>query len=396
MLVWLAVVFAGVLGNGNPEAPEISREILSTVQTIAPLEEITLPEATMVALARHTAASKQLVAKLGVDGIIVGELVGKKRSLTLRLAVYSATGVRRSFTELPLRGRALGADQILVISENLAEEIRLLAPADVPKPARKVVPVVEASSAPMQPLGDDEEDPLAKKQARAATKTVAAAEPASMDDEAAGPAVTAAAPQRRTWRVLRVAGGMGIVARKFTPADTTVRQYSAAPVASIGLAGQLRPLRRVAVDGLWDRSLVMHSPLNMMSVGTTISRWEVAANVLATTGRVVVAARGGVGRRWFVMDTDNATRSPDRDYLYAIVGATVSAALARPVALTINTAFQPVIAGDGGWALGAGATFDITVHGPVHARIGGDVQRFTSAGATDLFPSAMASVAAVY
>lgn len=396
MLVWLAVVFAGILGNGNPEAPKISREILTTVQTLVPLEEITLPAASMVALTRHTAASKQLVAKLGVDGVIVGELVGRKGPLTLRLAVYSRAGVRRSFTELSLRGRDLGADQILVITENLAEEIRLLSPPDKPKPPPKVVPVVEAASAPMQPLGDDEEDPLAKKQPRAATKAVAAVEPASTDDEVAAPAVNAAAPQRRTWRVLRIAGGIGIVARKFTPGDTTVRQYSAAPVASIGLAGQLRPLRRVAVDGLWDRSLVMHSPLNMMSVGTTISRWEVAANVLATTGRVVVAARGGVGRRWFVMDTDTVTRSPDRDYLYAIVGASVSAALARPVALTINAAFQPVIAGDGGWALGAGATLDITVHGPIHARIGGDVQRFTSAGATDLFPSGMASVATVY
>jgi hypothetical protein len=396
MLVWIAVVFAGILGNGNPEAPKISHDILSTVQTLVPLEEITLPKASMVALTRNTAASKQLVANLGVDGIIVGELVGRKGPLTLRIAVYSGTGVRRSFSEMSLRGRELGADQILVITENLAEEIRLLAPAEKPKPARKVVPVVEAASAPMAPLGDDEEDPLAKKQNRAATKAVAAAEPASTDDEVAAPAVSAAAPQRRTWRVLRLAGGIGIVARKFTPGETMVRQYSAAPVASIGVAGQLRPLRRVAVDGLWDRSLTMHSPLNMMAVPTTISRWEVAANVLATTGRVVVAARGGVGRRWFVMDTDTATRSPDRDYLYAIAGASVSAALARPIALTINAAFQPVIAGDGGWAVGAGATLDITVHGPIHARIGGDVQRFTSAGAVDLFPSGMASVAAVY
>ena len=394
MLVWIAVVFAGILGNGNPEAPKISREILSTVQTLAPLEEIALPDATMVALARNTKASKQLVAKLGVDGVIIGELVGKRGPLTLRLAVYSGTGVRRSFSELPLRGRALGADQIQVIKENLAEEIRSLAPAEKAKPAPKPAPVVEVASAPMAPLGDDEEDPFAKKQP---AKTVAAVVPASTaDDEAAAPAVTANASQRRTWRLLRIGAGVGIVARKFEPSDTAVRPYSAAPVASIGVAGQLRPLQRIAIDGLWDRSLVMHSPLNGMSVGTTISRWEVGANVIATTGRVVVAARGGVGRRWFVMDTDSPTRSPDRDYLYAIAGATVSAALARPVALTINAAFQPVLAGDGGWAVGAGATLDVTVRGPIHARIGGDVQRFTSAGSADLFPSGMASVAAVY
>jgi hypothetical protein len=402
----LAVVFAGILGNGHPEAPKIAEAILTTVQRAAEIDEITLPQDNMVALVKHTAASKKVAASLGVDGIIVGELVGNRNALTLRLAVYTGTGVRRSFNEVPLKNRALGTDEMQMIQQNLADDIESLggakakpAPAPVAKVApKRAAPVVEeeASGEPLPALGDDDEDPLAKKKkAAAAPKKVAVA----ADDEETTPSVSVEAPaaaSKRTWRVFRMNVGAGVVARKYTPGSLMEREYSSQPVGALAITAQIRPWRRIALDGLYDRSIVMNTPVGVGTAPTSIARWEAAADVLATTGKVVVAARAGVGNRTFAIDTDSTARSPDRTYTYAIAGGILSAALGRSVSFHLSAAFEPVVAGDGGWGLDAGAALELALTSHLHGRIGGDVQRFVSSEYIDLLPSAMASVGAVY
>ncbi|CAN5922353.1 hypothetical protein BH11MYX3_BH11MYX3_03510 [soil metagenome] len=408
ILPWLAVVFGGVLGNGNPEAARISTEILTTVRERAELTPIKLPAKQLAALTHHASASHEIVAKLEVDGVIAGELIDKHGELTLRIVVYAADGRLRSLSEITLRNRALGFDDFAVMRSNLTDEVVALAP----KPAKPPKVAVALKPAPEPEI---EIDP---------TPTPAAGSEVAAIDEESAPlvdepiAVVASSELEDEDPVLglRVALGLGVSSRSFTPGPATVAGYNASPVGTIGLSARIQPARRLCLDALVDRTLAMSTPMGADTAATSMSRWEVSGDYFLHQGRLAIASRVGLGRRAFSIETNLSGHTPDTDYNYLIVGATGSAMLGHGVVAHVLAAFEPVLWGSEPtemafgearrWAIDLGAALEARPSAHVFARLAVDLQRFAwswtaagargAGGAVDLFPSAMASVGATY
>lgn len=148
-LPWLAVVFAGILG-GKPDADRIGKEVAAAIRERAELTAVSLPAKDLRALTHHSSGSREIVAKLEVDGLIAGELIASDGTVTLRLVVYTGEGGMRSLTEIPLRNGTLGLDDLSIIRTNLSDEAVALgkaarrpakpAPAAEPKAVAKVTP----------------------------------------------------------------------------------------------------------------------------------------------------------------------------------------------------------------------------------------------------------------
>ncbi len=411
MLPWLAVMFGGILGNGNPEAGRISTEILSAVRERIDLSTIQIPPKQLATLTRHGSGSREIVAKLHVDGLIGGELIDHEGKLTLRLVVYSADGGMRSLTEITLKNRALGLGDFAAIRSNLADEALALAPPKAPAPApapvkAKSVPAPEpeiemdptpaAAVADAPPVVDDEPSPIDA----APASVVATAVPEDDEDPVLG---------------LRVGAGLGVVARTFSPGPATVPGYTASPVGAVSFTAQIQPAKRLCLDLRVDRTLSMSTPMGDGMATTAMSRWEASADYFLHTGRVTLASRVGLGRRAFSIESNVSGRTPDSDYNYLIVGATASASLGHSALLQGFAAFEPVLWGAEPtemafgearrWAVDVGAAFEVHPRQHLFARVSADLQRFawswaagdrSSGGAVDLFPSAMASLGAVY
>jgi hypothetical protein len=420
MLAWLAVVFAGILGNGAPEASRISKEIQSAVAQTVELTPIKLPVKQLGTLTRHGTGSRDIVANLHVDGLVGGELIDKGGTLSLRLVVYSADGGLRSLSEITLRRRALSLDDFAAIRSNLADELAALAP-----PKSKAKPAVAPKPEP-EPEIEMEPAPAA---APAPTEVAAADEPAAAaadeespidmhrpEDDAPVGVVASADEDPDPVLGLKVGAGLGLMARSFAPGPSTVTGYSASPVAAFSIAMQVQPARRLCLDALVDRTITMATPMGSDMASTTMSRWEVSADYFVTHGRFAIAGRFGLGRRAFAIDSQLSSRTPDSDYDYVILGATASAAIGSRVVVHALAAFEPVFSGSEPtemafgearrWAVDVGGAVELRVRDHVYARVAADLQRFAwswpsagergAGGAVDLFPSAMASMGAVY
>jgi len=262
----------------------------------------------------------------------------------------------------------------------------------------------------------------------AAPTEVATAEPAAADDgetpvdmhrpEDDAPVGVVASTEEDADPVLglKVGAGLGLMARNFTPGPSTVTAYSAAPVAAFSIAMQVQPARRLCLDALVDRTITMSTPMGSDVAATTMSRWEVSADYFLKHGRFAVASRLGLGRRAFAIDSQLSARTPDSDYNYLILGGTASAALSSRILVHAVAAFEPVLWGTEPtemafgearrWAVDVGGAIELRVRDHVYARVAADLQRFAwswpsagergAGGAVDLFPSAMASMGAVY
>ncbi len=414
ILPWLAVVFGGVLGNGNPEAAQISTEILTTVRERAELMPAQLPAKQLAALTHHTSASREIVAKLEVDGVIAGELIDHDGVLTLRLVVYAADGRLRSLSEITLRNRALGFDDFAVMRSNLSDEVLALAakPGKLAKPAKLAVAPTPAPeiAAPTPPRA------AAPAPTIAATVAATDEEPAPLVDEPA--AVVASSEPEEAGPVLglRIAVGLGASSRSFVPGPATVAGYKASPVGTIGFSARIQPASRLCLDAVVDRTLAMSTPMGAASAATSMSRWEVSADYFVHQGRFSIASRVGLGRRAFSIETNLAARTPDIDYNYLILGTTGSATLGHGIVAHVLAAFEPVLWGSEPtemafgearrWAVDLGAALEARPTAHVFARLAVDFQRFAwswtgagergAGGAVDLFPSAMASLGATY
>ncbi len=441
MLAFLAVVFGGIVGNGNPEADRISTEIVAAVREKVEVTPITLPVKQLAALTHHASGSREIVAKLHVDGLIGGELIDKGGTLTLRLVVYAADGGLRSLSEITLRNRALAFDDFGVIRSNLTDEIRALTPkaakpvpvpvviekAPVPKPVPLAPPVEKAAvPAPAKvtkaikvvPAPAPEIEMEAEPAAAPVTEPAASEEPVPGIDEPAGISQSAIPDDSEDADPvlgLQLGVGLGVVSRSFAPGPA-IAGYSASPVGTIGVTARIQPARKLCLDALVDRTLAMSTPMGMDSAATTMSRWEVSADYTLHAGRVSVASRLGLGRRAFSIESNLSSRTPDSDYNYLIVGATASASLGHGILLRGLAAFEPVLWGREPtemalgearrWAIDVGAAIELHPTAHVFARVAADLQRFAwtwdsagargSGGAVDLFPSAMASLGASY
>ena len=450
---WLAVVFAGILGGTKEEAKQVGHQVIEAIRDMVELEPIIVPPKDLRVLTHHGGTSSTIVDGLHVDGLIAGELIDDHGTLTLRLVVYSSKGSMRSLTEIPLTKRRLGQDDIASIRTNLSDEVTSLAPKALARPAvaakatpvvaPKPAPVVVAKAAPVvapkpapvvapkpapvvavkaAPKAAPPADPAPEidMSVEAEPTTVAAADDAEVPaaDEPAVTASTTASAEDDEDPVLgmRVAAAFGVSARNFAPGPVTLPGYSASAVGTFGVTAEIRPAKRLCLDAVVERTLAMSTPMGNVMAPTAMSRWEISADYIVHPGRFVVAARGGLGRRSFSIDTNDASATPDSNYNYLILGGTVSTNLGRHVTVAGIAAFEPVVSGSEGtemafgeasrWAVDVGAAIDIRPRAHVFARVAADVQRFAwswdgagargTGGAVDMYPTGTVSLGAEY
>lgn len=404
---WLAVVFAGVWGDAK-ETPVIAREIVAAIRERAPLEVVDLPPAGRRALARHASGSRDVVANLHVDGLIVGELVTKGDDLTLRLVVYSGDGGLRSLDEMPLRNRALGLDDLAAIRSNLSDEvIALAAVAPSPAPAASIPP----SRAPMPAVAPEVEAP-AEEDAPGPATVVSQVTMDPTSDTPAGDDGFTPGPSLG----LRVTALVGVSARTFLPGPSTVAGYTSSAVGTIGAAAHIKPSQRITLDALGERAVAMTTPMATSSAATTMSRWEVSGAYAREAGRFELAGHVGLGRRSFAIESADPARSPNGDYNYGIIGASIAVSLGPRVSLRGTASLEPVLSGTEPtemafgeaqrWGFDLGAAVELRPRAHVFARVAADLQQFAwtwteagargAGGAIDRYPSATLALGAEY
>lgn len=419
-LAGLAVVFAGLLGGkGNVDA-----QVKRVVRALH-VEVKALPPAKLRSLTRHTAQTRNLVRALHTDGVIACEIVNRK---TLRIVIYNGDGTLKTFTELPLSRRGLSAADLAVLRENLRGELIALrgsddaAPAPAPRaPARASRSAVAPAAAAPASAGIDDEDPLGGRTASApaAPPTVASAAPAASDSEAddeiagvaAQPQSAPAKPRGVPW--FGIAAGVGVATRSFDPANAMVTPYTSTPVPTLVVDAYAHPISRLGIHLGGERTLRLSTEMGDGSlVSTAIARWHGSVDyAIVQGGAIGLAARLGAGRRTFVIDTDDANRSPDRGYTYVIAGFTAKARIGRRLALSASAAFEPVLSESAGmttgesgrWALDVGAGIEVRAWKHVFVRAAASYQRFswswltTGNGiASDSYPAGALSLGADY
>jgi hypothetical protein len=383
----------------------------------------------LAAIVHHASGVRAMVASLDVDGVIAGELIDHRGTLTLRLIVYAGDGGMRSLNEITLKDRRLGLDDFAVIRQNLSEEAASLAPkADAPpqQPPKQVAKatVKAAPVAPSEPEIEMDATDAAPATADSVADDAAPGDPAethSPDDDA--PVATTTSESETPIGdpedprlALRLGVGLGVVSRSFSPGPSTVTGYSSAPVGAVSVAAEIQPAKRLCLDALAERSVAMQTPMGQAMAPTSMSRWEVSADYFVKTGRFALAARAGLGRRAFAIDTNLVGRTPDSSYNYLVLGAQATAAVTPRITLRGLAALEPVVSGTEQtemafgeaqrWAIDVGGAVEVRVRDHVYARFAADVQRFAwswtgagqrgAGGAVDMFPSAIASVGAAY
>ena len=404
---WLAVVFAGILGN-QQEAGVIGHEVTAAISERAQLTPKPLPASQLRVLTHHGSGSRELVVKLHVDGLIGGELIDQDGGLTLRLVVYGPDGGLRSLNEIPLRHRMLSLDDLGVIRANLSDEVLALSPAVTPAPVAKAAP-----AAPPAPSEEIAAAPVETASAEAPEATTVT-EPAPASDSVEAQSDDGFQPDPSLG--LRLGAGLGVSSRTFLPGPSTVPGYASSAVATVNVAAQIRPTRRLALDALAERAVSMSTPMGNGTAATTMSRWEVSGDYDLRQGPIVIAARLGLGRRSFSIDSNDPGRSPNGEYNYAIVGATVSTQLGKRVSVRGLAAFEPVMWGSeptemafgeaSRWAFDLGAALEVRPREHVFARLAGDFQQFAwswsragargAGGAVDRYPTGSVSLGAEY
>jgi len=456
MMFLSAVVFVGIAGNHS----EVVEHQISPILDKAGVTELAIPTGDLGVLARHTDASREVVKKLHVDGVIGGALITSGGKLSFRLVIYDAEGNLKSLGETPLVHKKLSKDDLEVLGMNLADEVAELAkhgapaieiaaikpnpkpaPAPAPvKPAPKAAPVKVASAEPppsaltaaikpARTVHDDDSD--APPGLGAAAPPAATAREAehheegtdsvslndiealtSSDNEPATPAVAASAQTLH----LHAGVGLGVAGRVFSPGVGTVAPYSSTPVGAVHFEAGVSPTERTSLEVVAERTLTMSTPLADGMATTTISRWQVAGSYALVRGAIEVAPTIGLGHRSFSIDSTDTSRSPDGDYSYLVVGAVASKPLGSKLALHGTIAFEPVVAGveptemafgeATRWAFDIGAAIDWRPFSHLFTRAAFDYQRFSwswdaagargAGGATDSYPSGTVSVGYEY
>src|SRR5206468_1246145 len=107
-------------------------------------------------------------------------------------------------------------------------------------------------------------------------------------------------------------------------------------------------------------------------------------------GGVQIAPMVGFGTRYFAIDTTSGMRSPDTEYQYVVLGASVGKQLGQKWALRGLAAFEPVTGGlvpagmlptTSRWGFDLGAALEVQATSHVFARAECDFQAFSSAWA---------------
>jgi opacity protein-like surface antigen len=195
-----------------------------------------------------------------------------------------------------------------------------------------------------------------------------------------------------------------------------VRGYTSSlvPTGEVGLVAEA--FDRVRVGAALEHTLTMNTALADGAAPTSVSRWELEGSYAILRGGFELRARAGLGHRGFAMNTDATVRSPDGDYTYGILGASVSVRVNDRLRLEGGLAYEPVFGGstptmgmfgaDGRVAfdIGIGAVVEPTARTFVRAAF--DYQRFSwdlltdanapVGSASDGYPSGTLSLGARY
>lgn len=401
-MLHLAFVFVGILGQNHKV---VEHQLEPTLAKLG-ITERAVPEGELAALVKHNAASKKLVKSLHAGGVVAGQLSGSGSSRTFRVVIYDADGNLVSEVESPITARTLTKDDIAMFKANVQDITGMDAATPAGSGGRTSA---VADSTPTGSLGDDDAPPGMGGGSNA-SRSVAAA-PASGDDDA-GPGAPAVvehkAPSQGGHGIhFQVGLVAGIVGRNFSPDPNTVRMYTSDPVGTGGIAGAVTIGARARIAGLFEHTLVMHTDVAGGGASSDIGHAEILASYDVLHGSVKVAPALGFGTRYFAVDSTSTARSPDIEYQYVLLGATVSKQLGSRWTLRGLAAYEPVVGGlpptlpaPSRWGFDVGAALEVRATAHVFARAALDYQAFSSSwmmgSAMDGYPSGTASAGAVF
>jgi hypothetical protein len=437
MILAQLVVFVGIAGNHSGVVEHQLAPVLDKVG----VTELAIPTGDLGVIVRHTDASRDVVKKLHVDGLIGGALIASRGKISFRLVMYDGQGNLKSLGETPLVHRRLSKDDLEVLAMNLADEVGGLGkghhqdpiePEIAPPVARAPVATsTRTASAPppnaqlAEAFTDDDAPPgmgAPPAEAHHDAAPTETADAVSLDDIEAltsgdneEPATAATRSAAQTLH-LHAGLGLGVSGRVFSPGPSTVAPYSSTPVGAIHFEAGVAPTARTTLEVAAERTLTMTTPLADGMASTTMSRWEVTGTYALVRGAIELAPMVGVGHRAFSIDSTDTSRSPDGDYSYLVLGAGAAKAIGKRFAVRGLVAVEPVVAGveptemafgeATRWAVDVGAAIEMRPFEHVFARAAFDYQSFMwswdaagargAGGATDSYPSGTVSVGAEY
>ena len=399
-MLHLAFVFVGVVGQNHKA---VEHQLEPALQTLH-ITERSVPERELAAIVKHTAASKKLVVSLHAGGVVAGQLSGAGNSRTFRVVIYDAQGNLVSEVESPIGPRTLTRDDIAMFKANVQDIT-----GSTPAPSQTTGSTVADDSALPSSGGDDDAPPGMGGAANSTTR-VAAASPDDDDTAAAAPQVAKSATPSHGGHAFQFRVGLqaGIVGRSMLTDPNTVRKYTSDPVGTGGFEGEIA-YGHARLTGAFEHTLTMHTNVGGNNASTDIGRLELAASYDVLHGSVQVAPVLGFGERYFAIDSTSAARSPDVDYQYVMLGATIAKQLGTRWTLRGLAAYEPVIGGlppgmapgPSRWGYDFGAALEVRATAHVFARAAFDYQVFSSSwmsggAAMDNFPTGSASAGAVF
>jgi len=402
MLFLAPIVFVGIVGSHHDA---VEHQLEPSLEKNG-ITEMAIPDGERAAIVKHTPASKGIVRGLHSSGVIAGQLSGSGAARTFRVVIYDGEGNLTTDLESPIGATGLTKKNIQMFEINISDIV-----ASAPPPtkqsrmAKKTAPADDES-----PLGsshgDDDAPPGMPGSKKAEPVAVASA---SDDDSAAAPAVTehAATPSHGHNIHVRVGLLAGIVGRNFAVDPNTVQTYSSSPVGTGGVGGAITIGARARIDASFEHTLVMHTAVGTDNSSTAIARAEFAASYNLLHGAVELAPVVGFGLRYFQIDSMSTMRSPDVEYQYAMLGATVGKQINQKWALRGLAAFEPVVGGlapgataPSRWGFDVGAALELRATEHVFARAAFDYQSFAlswdTKGATDAYPGGSVTAGAAF
>jgi hypothetical protein len=435
------IVFVGVAG-GHHEAVE--RQLAPLLEH-AGVNELVIPAPDLAAIVRHSDASRDVVKKLHVDGVLGGALITAHGQQTFRFVIYDGNGNMRSLGETPLSGPMLSTDDLDILGINLGEEVSSLQARPAPARAAQVIRPTPASSPPApppqpmppvaakptqpvatqpvapQPVAPEPTRPVAAQPTQpaaakptqpAAAKPTQVADAVSVEDIEAmtggsssgsvADVTTTVEPPTATLH-LHVDAGLGMTGRVFA-APMGVTGYTSTPVGTVHFGAGVTPTERTSIELAAERTISMSTSLDAGSVSTSISRWQVDGGYALLEGDTAIVASLGVGNRAFSIDAaTSGGRTPDSEYNYIALGARISHTIGSRVTVRGRVEFEPVFGGVDGmamelgtasrWGLDVGAALDLELARHFGARAAFDYQRFSwswaaAGSAADSYPTA--------
>ncbi len=357
------IYYAGVVG---PRASGVERQLGELLAREAGTETIVLDEPLRRAIALRQRPARRSVRELGGEGLVIGRLRAGS-SFVLQAVLYDGGGQVRGRFDIPLGQAALDAAAEERVRREVLPRLREIAPSARPKPASPAPApaAIEAEPEPEGADGADEEPASERVPAPAPAKVASAAAPVVIlvrpRDQGALPGLTTEASL-----------GVDFVSRSFTPEPRAIPAYQITSVPALRLHGNIDPVSWLAFAFSIDRAIGLDSRLLGQPVPTTLSVWQLRANLMARRNGFAVGGTIGYGHRSFAIESKSPARSPDGDYGHLVAGVRSRVDLGAQVSLIGEVAFEPVVSGDESTmaAYGTAQRWGLEANGAVQWQLG--------------------------